>query len=172
MIIRTAAIQDCKSIAEVHVDSWKTTYAGQLPDEHLAQLSVPNREAAWRDSLTKKEHNLLVTTEGDRVLGFVSFGPSRDRDATDNQTGEIYAIYLLPSSQGQGTGKALWNEACRALKDRGFNKVTVWVLDTNLRARHFYERRDCVLDGGQKASLIGGQEVLELRYKGTLMGSP
>jgi ribosomal protein S18 acetylase RimI-like enzyme len=35
------------------------------------------------------------TSEGGRNVGFVAWGASRDADAAKN-TGEIYAIYVLP----------------------------------------------------------------------------
>jgi hypothetical protein len=47
----------------------------------------------------------------------------------------------------------------------GFKQVTVWVLETNSSARRFYEKMGSKLDGCTKTSLIGTQEVLELRYR-------
>jgi hypothetical protein len=44
MIIRDAELRDARGIAEVHVRSWQTAYAGIVPDEDLAQLSVDERE--------------------------------------------------------------------------------------------------------------------------------
>ena len=37
--IRVANVPDAAAIAKVHVDSWRTTYTGIVPDEYLAQLS-------------------------------------------------------------------------------------------------------------------------------------
>ena len=94
----------------------------------------------------------------------MSFGLSRDEDSASN-TGEVYAIYLQPEYQGHGLGGELWQKAIDALKERGFNEATVWVLDTNLTARKFYENRDCFLDGESKSVSIGGKEVVEVRYR-------
>lgn len=35
MKIRIATIEDAYAIAKVHVDSWKTTYKGIIPDHFL-----------------------------------------------------------------------------------------------------------------------------------------
>jgi hypothetical protein len=42
-----ACPDDAEAIARVHVDSWRTTYQGILPDEVLAGLSVERRRAFW-----------------------------------------------------------------------------------------------------------------------------
>ena len=39
MRIRAAKPADAGSLARVHVDSWRSTYTGILPDEFLAGLS-------------------------------------------------------------------------------------------------------------------------------------
>jgi hypothetical protein len=47
MIIRSARVEDAAAIAEVHVETWRTTYAGMLPDNFLLNLSEEKYEARW-----------------------------------------------------------------------------------------------------------------------------
>jgi hypothetical protein len=47
MIVRDATYEDVPAIARVHVDTWRTTYQGIVPDEHLAKLSYQKRAEAW-----------------------------------------------------------------------------------------------------------------------------
>ncbi|NDC38832.1 MAG: GNAT family N-acetyltransferase [Proteobacteria bacterium] len=163
--IRPAQPEDARGIATVHTHSWQSTYRGQLPDSFLDQLSVPAREQRWRQDLAAKAFQVRVAEQDGVIVGFVSFGPSRDPDAEADCTAEIFAIYLLAEAQGTGAGNALWQQAVGELKRGGYEAITVWVLDTNQKARRFYERMGCVLDGGQKGATIGGQEVVELRYR-------
>ncbi len=44
MIIREARTEDIAGIAKVHVDTWQTTYAGIVPDEHLANMTYSSYE--------------------------------------------------------------------------------------------------------------------------------
>ena len=44
MLIREASPTDAAAIARVHVDSWRTTYAGIVPADYLANLSYTRRE--------------------------------------------------------------------------------------------------------------------------------
>ena len=52
MHIRVANVPDAAAIAKVHVDSWRTTYTGIVPDEYLAQLSYEKQGQGWRDILS------------------------------------------------------------------------------------------------------------------------
>jgi hypothetical protein len=43
--------------------------------------------------------------------------------------------------------------------------VTLWVLDTNERARRFYEARGWRADGTSKSDASRGSPVVEVRYR-------
>ena len=58
MIIRDAELRDARGIAEVHVRSWQAAYAGIVPDEDLARLSVDQREQFWAQILSKGVYSL------------------------------------------------------------------------------------------------------------------
>ena len=45
--VRRARVEDAAEIARVHVDSWRTTYAGLVPADHLASLSYERFEQNW-----------------------------------------------------------------------------------------------------------------------------
>jgi hypothetical protein len=51
--IRTAHVDDAAAIATVHVESWRTTYKGIVPDDFLARLSYERRGQLWRQVLTE-----------------------------------------------------------------------------------------------------------------------
>jgi len=107
---------------------------------------------------------LLVAEVDDGVVGFVSYGPSRDKDAGD-RVAEVYAIYVSPEHWGRGVGKALHDEAVKQLRSRGFDEATLWVLDTNERTLRWYERQGWSPDGSEKMDEIGGARVREVRYR-------
>jgi ribosomal protein S18 acetylase RimI-like enzyme len=84
----------------------------------------------------------------ERVLGFVTFGASRDADAPD--LGEVAALYVDPGCYGAGIGRLLMAEARAALRERGFEAALLWVLDGNERAQRFYEREGWSPDGSTR----------------------
>lgn len=81
MLIRPARPEDALAIGHVHVDSWRTTYRGLLPDSVLASLSVEQRAATWRqaiDAALKDESRSFVQVADDLangIVGFASAGP-------------------------------------------------------------------------------------------------
>jgi GNAT superfamily N-acetyltransferase len=146
--IRAATPEDAHSVAQVHVDSWRHAYRGLLPDDYLDALSVEDREAMWLGAFSDpaaRTGAFVAEAEG-RVVGFASFGPTRDEDAR-NGTGEIPAIYVAPSVLGTGVGRGLLAAAIDGLREAGFGRATLWVLEANERARRFYEKAGWTWDG-------------------------
>lgn len=58
-----------------------------------------------------------------QLIGWVSFGPSRDQDAPIG-TAELMAIYIDPTFWACGIGTALWAEARQALRAMAINRST------------------------------------------------
>jgi ribosomal protein S18 acetylase RimI-like enzyme len=87
-------------------------------------------------------------TPSERVVGFVTFGPSRDADAAG--LGEIYALYVDPRGYGRGTGRLLMAEARRRLREAGIEEAILWVLRGNDRAARFYEGEGWKADGATR----------------------
>ena len=150
MNVRYAKSMDARGIATVHVVSWQHAYRGIFPDSFLDSLSVDNREAYWRDAITKGQSNILVYALEDTVIGFSSFGPSRDTDVDPKNVGEIYAIYFGPQHWSKGFGAILAAETLKVLGAAGYSEITLWVLNDNQRAIRFYQKLGFAADGTQK----------------------
>ena len=138
MRIREATIADARGIAEAHVDSWRTTYSGMLPDDFLARLSPDRSEERVRAaflSLDKPTWTYVAEEEG-AIVGFARGGP--EREGHPEFLGEIYAIYLRQSSQRGGAGRLLMLAMAERLLRSGIDSMLIWVLEQN-PSRHFYE---------------------------------
>lgn len=169
MRIRPAIVDDASALADVHVRTWQATYRGFVPDDYLAALDAVRWRPFWQDRLREPEGRagvlVLLATAGDRPVGFVSFGPSRDASgAGSTRVGEIFAIYVLPAHQGGGGGRLLLTEALRTLAADGCTRATLWVLDGNAPARRFYERGGWHPDGHTKRDESRGFPLDEIRY--------
>ena len=162
--IRAAIPEDAASMARVHVDSWRSTYAGIVPAEYLAGLSYRNRESLWKELLTtdrpRTSYFVAETEDGD-IVGFASAGPERGGDRV--YRGELYAIYILEEYQRMGLGRRLFSSVTRRLLADGFNSMLLWVLEDNRPACRFYE----LLGGervGRKTITIDGVDIVEVSY--------
>lgn len=160
MSVRRARPDDARAIAEVHVDTWRTTYPGIVPQEVIDSLTVERREGQWTRHIPNPEHAVFVAEVGGRVEGFVSVGPSRFAEGE----GELSAIYVRVPAQGTGMGDALMNAAVEWLAER-WDEATLWVATENPRARRFYERHGWVEDGERVDDSIAGASIPETRYR-------
>jgi GNAT superfamily N-acetyltransferase len=157
---------DARAIAEVHVRGWKWAYRGQMPDPFLDSLSVERRTDSWRKTLVAPETQMRVWVAGggDRVIGFAATGPPQD-EGHPPSTVELQAIYLEGEVAGTGVGRALLTRAVDDLRERGFQSAYLWVLDTNERARRFYELAGWSIDGGTKTDQRDNFVLHEVRYR-------
>ena len=164
VLIRPATVRDAEQIAHVHVTSWREAYSGVVPDDYLEHIDEAARTATWREILSDLDRgtSVWVAEEEDAVLGFAALGPGRDEDA-DRTTLEIYSIYLEPSAWGHGVARELMRTVLAAVPDT--STVTLWVLEANDRARHFYRRNGFTTDGVERMEEIGGQPFREVRYR-------
>ncbi len=138
--IREAAPGDAAGIARAHVESWRTTYPGIMPQEHLDDLSIAEREQTWQERLSAPspgDCTFVAETEAGEIIGFVHGGKERIGDP--DYHAEIQTIYLLQSVQGLGLGRRLLTTAARRLRENGHATLFLW---THVRnpARAFYEK--------------------------------
>ena len=139
MIIRQAALEDAAGIARVHVDTWRTTYRGIVPEDYLANMSYEESEKRWAARLNDSEGKTYIYVAEDKaghIVGFVSGGPDRDNDPV--YKGELYAIYILQAHHGEGIGRRLTLALVEGLLQMGLDSMILWVFAVN-PARRFYE---------------------------------
>jgi len=172
MEVRTAQIDDAARIAEIHVLSWQGGYRGLMPQDYLDGLDpaqrLSRRIQSLRDADRSRGGCLVVADEDGMLAGFADVCSSRDDDAESSKIGEIMAIYLVPDSWGKGLGRELIAAALTHLAGLGYDEVTLWVLDTNARARRFYDAAGFRPDGAVKVDDSPGFPLRETRYRRSL----
>jgi ribosomal protein S18 acetylase RimI-like enzyme len=176
--LRDARRGDELAVAQVHVRSWQDAYRELMPAEFLAGLDPRDRAARYKFEAGEGAPTTVVAVapvdgrggvgDGDDpsltncgevrsgsspspvepVIGFVTFGPSRDRDTVG--LGEIYALYVDPGRYEGGVGRTLMAHARQRLKEQGFEAAVLWMLLGNERAASFYEREGWVADGATR----------------------
>lgn len=148
MKLRQAEAEDAPAIAKVQVDSWGTTYRNIVEQSYLDNMRYADREKVWVD-VVKQNPIFVLTDEKDEIVGFAVGGPERSGEF-EGYDGELYAIYLYESVQGQGGGRRLVEAVAADLDGRGFSRMVIAVLAENPACR-FYEKM-----GGHK---IGEEEI-------------
>jgi len=136
--VRTATPDDADAIERIRTDTWRATYRGLIPDAVLDRLGYDGSARRRVMAALPPDRFALVVEHDAEVVGFCFGGASRVPDP--DHPGEIYAIYVLPSHQGHGHGRALMREGARECLARGWRGMLVWVLRDNVPSRTFYER--------------------------------
>lgn len=171
--IRRAAAGDARAIARVHVECWRSAYAGIIPDRVMVDMSVDDKASFWRSLLLRAGSGEAVLVSsvavsgrgGGEIVGFASCGPADRRSGgfvPAGYDGELHTLYVLPDWQEQGLGRALLCGGFRALRRAGFASAFVWVLAQN-PSRFFYE----AMGGrrvGERTENLWGTELPEIAY--------
>ncbi len=139
-VIRAARAEDASALAHVHVNTWRTTYQGIIPDQILQNLSYEQRTLRWTKIISEQNTQTffyVVENEHSEIVGFANGGPVAEPDPL--YLGELYAIYILQSYQGHGLGKRLLTQGAEALFHTGIKNLFIWALRDNPACR-FYEK--------------------------------
>jgi len=150
-LIRAATPDDAETIAQIHVASWRESYAGLMPAETLVSLDIAERARRWREiiaSAPATDAVFLLEFPGEAPAGFASCGAQRnDRLASQGYLGEFEALYVLRRGQRRGGGRALLRAMARHFLRQGWSAASVWVFRDNPPARRFYEALGGVATG-------------------------
>lgn len=168
--IRRARPADAAAIGAVHVATWRTAYAGVLPETYLAGLSVLRHAAGYEAAITDRRHGHAVFVavasgedapagEDGAVVGFVSGGRARRPGFGD---GEVETLYLMDDYRDRGVGRRLMRAMSAHLAVVGCRSVMLWVLKDN-PTRWFYQHL-----GGRPAAReeiqFAGQPMEQLAF--------
>jgi ribosomal protein S18 acetylase RimI-like enzyme len=146
-LIFPAGPLDAEALAKVHVTAWRETYAGLLPEEFLARMSVEGNARRFARALTFPAplDVTLAAAEPGGLVGYASEGEA-----------EIHTLYLLRRVQGAGLGRALVKATARVLAANGARSLMISVLRDNVKARGFYESLGGIAEPARREPGPGG----------------
>ena len=150
---REATVADCRAVAEVHVRSWRESFADIVPQTFMDKLSVDNRTKAFEERFSERSYKMYVAEVPNRgIVGFADFGEPRESFGT--YEAELYAIYLLLEFQRKGIGAKLFGLIIEALVSRGKNSMYLLALEVS-PYRTFYEKMGGRVTGRKQFALEG-----------------
>jgi ribosomal protein S18 acetylase RimI-like enzyme len=164
VVIQLARSEDAKALGALHVQTWRETYRGVMPDAFLDGLSPERRAVNWRRQLCdpKGLNRIFVAEEASTLIGFCSVGPPR-HDVPE-ATGEIRAIYVLKNAQRKGLGRHLLCAGAKELWSLEFKDAALWVAAANAQALFFYQKMGGVLSG-RRTVPFSGFALDEVEYR-------
>lgn len=158
LTIRSAVKTDAEQIGTVHYRAWIETYAGMLPESYLAALSA---EKSIKIFSKTECRNIVVAEVDGEIVGFCGWGEFRD--LKQKNMGEIQGIYILDAYKRRHIGLKMMEYTFVQLKNHGYQKAGLWVLNKNDIAIAFYEKLGFAYGGSCKQVDLG-ENVTELLY--------
>jgi ribosomal protein S18 acetylase RimI-like enzyme len=131
--LRAATEADIPRIAEIWEPAWRDGHLGGVPDE-LVRMRTP--ENFVQRSTAIQPHTTLAVADG-TVVGFVAV-----RDD------EIDQLFVDAAARGLGIADILLRAGEEQIAAAGHSDAWLAVVETNARARRFYERNGWS-DGGE-----------------------
>ncbi|PPK92211.1 acetyltransferase (GNAT) family protein [Kineococcus xinjiangensis] len=143
----------------MHVDSWRETYRGLMPDPVLDDPGLLRaRERFWAGALTDQRYssNRVAVAELDgAIIGIAMSGPASDADAT--WSWQLHVLYVDAARHGSGAGAALLD----AVLDP-HDAAALWVVGPLPRAQAFYRKHDFVPDGHSRTEAGNGAQTIRM----------
>jgi ribosomal protein S18 acetylase RimI-like enzyme len=120
-----------QSIADT---TWRVAYKDIIPPDQMDyMLEMMYSTNALAYQIEQLGHIFYLAQGDNQVVGFVSF-----QYDYEPQTTKIHKIYILPSAQGKGVGKALIDCALMLSKNNKAKKIKLHVNRDN-KAVQFYD---------------------------------
>lgn len=143
----------------VYGESWRALHQSIVTPEYMAK----HTDDYHRDILFSR-----IKT-GKRVYAALESGHVRGVLCLDEETGEIMQLYIAPAFQSKGIGGVLLSFALYRLRPLG--RAFLTVLETNARARGFYEKHGFLATGertllNEKTSLYEMTMACEIPVEG------
>lgn len=102
LVIRSADFDDISTIGFLAHQIWPVTYKDILTQEQMDyMLQLNYSPAALENQIRQQHHRFIIAEINLEEVGFASFGPIQ------NGNWKLHKLYVLPSMQGKGVGKAL-----------------------------------------------------------------
>ena len=158
---RAAREADAARIAEIYIETWRTTYAGAVPDRVLVNMSNERQAIDWTRAI--RGGSEIVGVAEDDQAGIVAVGSGgANRTRGGDYAGEVYTLYVQPDFQNQGVGEHLLAHLFAEIRAKGMNSAIIWVLAAN-PSRFFYEN----MGGkrvGERDEAMWGTTLREIAY--------
>ena len=168
--LRDGSVDDAEAIEAVHFSAREAVYEGRVEEWPPPGLVRAGRIARWREWLGDPEIDCIVGWSNGDVVGFCTVRGSQDEDADPRLVAEMPTLYVSPKYWHSGFGRSLCHAGVERAAERGYRKLTLWVLEMNRQAREFYDAFGFRPDDATKIDEGTRERLVAMRYGLDLQG--
>ncbi|CAM2732257.1 GNAT family N-acetyltransferase [Actinomyces slackii] len=147
--VRPARAEDLPAMGRVHAATMlasleaahDSAHGAALPQGVRDMIAAPVITAGWQEAVTappSPAHHVLVSTQGDEVVGLLGLAPTRARSEAEEAEGaegadaalaaEVTALGVDPAHQARGHGSRLLAAAVDLARQDGAQALVVWAV--------------------------------------------
>ncbi len=136
--IRPALVDDLEACCSVQKAADLAAFPHIFPPDRFAFPAEQVTER-WRENLSHPDRVCWVFEDDAQIVG------------TAVLIGSLFdSITVIPEKWGTGVAQALYATVLEHARSQGVEKLELWVMEQNTRARRFYAARGWKPDGGIK----------------------
>lgn len=133
LTIRKATSDDIPLIRELVFKVWPQTYAPILSQDRIDYMLEYMYSAESLQKQINSGSQFILVYDGDQPVGYAAYFPK------GHDIYKLDKIYVLPSQQGQGTGKFVMDYIIDEIREEGATALQLQV-NRNNKAKGFYEK--------------------------------
>lgn len=131
------------ALRDLHLITWEATYRDRAREAWYGERLAAHAGRDWGEIVRAQDAQgggVLTASREGQIVGLCQYGPTEDDDHDPGGVGQIHRLYVHPARQRAGVGRSLLTASVDRLRQGGAHTATLWVLETDQRARAFYER--------------------------------
>ncbi len=132
--LRLLAKEELMLIQRIAHQTWPSTFAGLLSEAQIDYMLNWMYALPMLESQVEQGHGFLVAEAEGNAIGFAGY----ELNHLAGSMSKLHKLYLLPSSQGKGVGKALLLEVVKSSREAGQKSLVLNVNKYNKKAIDFY----------------------------------
>jgi len=136
IVVRERRASDTRAVRRIARTTWRATYEGRVPNAFIRAILRRgyDRRRMVENLLDPARHAFVAEADG-HLVGYADL---REGDPLEH---ELTRIYVLPTVQHTGCGRALLSRCVDVARARGARRLALDVDPANAPAISWYERR-------------------------------
>lgn len=140
-IIRPARLDDSKKLSILYKQVYIQTYGTEGISDEFANFITQQFSAQRLEQIIASVPNAILVAEyKNNLVGVLEIEFDKPCPIGDLVAPELNKIYILEWFCGKGIGNLLIKKAEQSLREEGYQEVWLWLLESNERAKRFYEK--------------------------------
>lgn len=155
--INKVSLGDEETLAYIQTESWKHAFKEIIKEDDLiACTNINDAKGMYRRLLENNIGRGYILKADGKPQCIAWWDKSRDEDLSTSA--ELICIHSLPDRWNMGCGSMMMQRVMDDIKSEGYDSVSLWVFEDNIRARKFYEKHQFVVEG-KTNWFLGAKEI-------------